>query len=122
MKHNKNNLVVLCEEHHCDVHNNKIIREKYKQTLKGDNILKDKESNIQKQKKYSKYSEYIITKFKEDYSNKQISLKNIKISIQIEKEITISEGIIKKILLNELFLVHHFQLNIFYIYNLFLFI
>jgi DNA mismatch repair protein MutS len=106
-KNNKNNLVVLCEKHHNDVHSNKLKIHGYEKTVEGVDKLKydfKKSSNgdltCNSNKKYSKYVDFIIQTYKTDYEQKNITIKNIKIDIQLQQGVIISTPTIKKILMS----------------------
>ena len=97
-----NNLVVLCKNHHQDVHSNKLKIYGYHKTIEGERKLKyefiePKRKNL----KYSNMIDYIIENFQNDYNNKVIRLKHVKNKISQEKGIDIGEGTISKILRNE---------------------
>tara|TARA_B110000971_G_scaffold187008_1_gene196061 strand:+ start:995 stop:4048 length:3054 start_codon:yes stop_codon:yes gene_type:complete len=106
-KNNKNNLVVLCEKHHNDVHSNKLKIHGYEKTVEGVDKLKydfKKSSNgdltCKSNKKYSKYVDFIIQTYKTDYEQKNINIKNIKIDVQLQQGVIISTPTIKKILMS----------------------
>lgn len=101
-KNAKSNLVVLCEKHHKEVHNNELKIHGYEKTIKGDTLLKY-ETPLKKTKhtkKYSMYVDYIIQQYKKEFDNNQIKLSSIKTNIQINKGVSISTPIIKQILTN----------------------
>ena len=101
-KDNSNNLVVLCKDHHNDVHNNKLKIFGYDKTLNGERILKYefiKEKT--KQLKYEYLVDFILEKYKNDYDNKILNITNIKNIIYNNKKVTIGESTLRKILKNK---------------------
>ena len=101
-KDDLNNLVVLCKEHHQDVHANKLKIYGYTKTIDGERKLKyefveSKKKNL----KYSNMIEYITENFQNDYNNKLIRLKHVKSQISQQKGVNISESTISKIFKNE---------------------
>ena len=100
-KNTKSNLVVLCEKHHNEVHNNQLKIHGYEKTIKGNTLLKYEDNTeipVAKSKKYSSYTDYITNQYKNNYDNNHMSLSSIKTDIQLTKGISISTPIIKKIL------------------------
>ena len=100
-KNNKSNLVVLCEKHHNEVHNNVLKIHGYEKTLKGGTKLKYEKTlpkSIKRPKKYSEYVDYIQTTYKEDYNTGNMKLKDIKTAIKLNKHISIGEQTLKKII------------------------
>ena len=99
-KNDKNNLVVLCEQHHNAVHTNQLQIYGYEKTLTGDIKLKYEinNSNHKTTKKYSKYVEFIIREYKNDYFNNNIKIGNIRTDIHLKQKVVISTSTIKKIL------------------------
>ena len=101
-KDDYNNLVVLCKEHHQDVHNNKLKIYGYTKTIDGERKLKYEFIETKKKNlKYTYLKNFIIENYQKDYINKVIRLKYIKNNILEKKGIEISNNIISKILRNE---------------------
>ena len=98
-KDNINNLVVLCKDHHNDVHNNKLKIYGYDKTLEGKRVLKYefvKEKN--KKFKYEYLVNFIESNYYKEYNNKIINLSFVKNDIFLKKSIKISDNTLRKIL------------------------
>ena len=98
-KDNINNLVVLCKDHHNDVHNNKLKIYGYDKTLEGKRVLKYEFVEEKKKKfKYEYLVNFIESNYYKEYNNKIIKLSFIKNDIFLKKNIKISDNTLRKIL------------------------
>ena len=99
IKYDANNLVVLCKEHHTDVHQNRLKIFGYTKTVNGSRKLKYE--FVQEKRKVLKYQsmvKYITTTYKKDYTEKRIKLGAIKNKIFSDKKVNIGEQTLRKIL------------------------
>ena len=96
-KDNINNLVVLCQQHHHDVHNNKLEIYGYKDTTKGKildyKFIHNKKKN---KKKFNENDIKIINSFK----NLKLSKQNIILQLKNNHNIKISSTTLNKIFKN----------------------
>ena len=99
-KNDINNLVVLCEEHHKAVHDNKLKIYGYSKTINGKRKLKYEflEKKEKKKLKYDYIKDIITKKYKDDYIKNILKIKYIRNEVNKTYNINMSEHILKKIL------------------------
>ena len=99
-KNDINNLVVLCEEHHKAVHDNKLKIYGYSKTINGKRRLKYEflKTKEKKKLKYDYLKEIITEKYKDDYIKNILKIKYIRNEVNKNYKVNMSEHILKKIL------------------------
>ena len=100
-KNVESNLVPLCKKCHNDVHNNKLQIEGYKQTSKGvklqfNEVSQEEYTELKQSRK--KYNKEIIDFIKQMKIENKTSNKNLKIILEKEHDIKISQSTIIKII------------------------
>ena len=106
-KNRESNLVVLCKQHHLDVHSGKIVLNGFVSTSAGkvldykesDEKENDEKVHLNNKKRYTEEQVKMIFEYKK-YLNNQ-SMRNIKYKIKSETSINIGFPTLKKIFNNE---------------------
>ena len=102
-KNIESNLVPLCKKCHTDVHNNKLQIDGYKQTSKGVKLQYHEvptEEFAQHKQSRKKYDTEIVQFIKQLKTGSKLNNKNLKIILEKEHNIKISQGTIVKIINN----------------------
>ena len=98
-KNKLSNLVVLCQEHHNQVHNGNLIIHGYDETSEGKELKYEYVDRVNKKKKYNDEQIKIIKNIWDEYNEYKNQINTVLIELK-KKEITISKTTLKKIITN----------------------